>query len=353
MEQRELCLGYGSAVEAWRRARRAVAACNPGDLLVRLLFGRAECVDVSPLPLPVARPIAPTHLAGSLLHVARTSLATGPGALHCVVSERRGRENYAATACHLCSGPYPEGSFCRVDDGLLVAGVPLTLLQLSGGLGDVALLELLSEFLGYFVPDGASPTGLRHSPPLVTVREIRDWLGAARRLRARDGLRMPRGSGRLLSLLDLAVERAASPGEMRASTLLSLPVERGGYGLPPARLNVITRLPDEVARAYGASAYVCDLTWEEHRLMAEYRGEEVHKQPGARLSDARKGNVLGHLGYEVLVIDKYQLGNVRLMDELARIAADRMGLEPPATDGPVLPARLALRRELLGGWASF
>ena len=31
MENRELCLGYGSAIELWRQARRRVAAQNPAD----------------------------------------------------------------------------------------------------------------------------------------------------------------------------------------------------------------------------------------------------------------------------------------------------------------------------------
>lgn len=353
MAARELCLGYGSAVEVWRSARREVAMRNPEDLLVQLLFDRAPYVDVTPLPLPLARSTAPSHVAGGQLGNALRFRPARSGLVDCVVSEQRGREHYRGVACHLCGGPYPEGSYCDAGDGLLVTGVPLTLLHLSRTLGDAAMLQLLGEFMGFFVCDPTSGTGLRHGPPLATARQIRCWVESARKLRVESGLRMPKGTGRLLGLLDLAVERAASPGEVRTALLLSLPRALGGYGLCRPELNAVTQLPEAAARAYGVPAYACDLTVSEFGLMMEYRGEQVHKQLSTRLTDARKGNILGHLGYEVLVVEKQQIGSLALADELARMVAERIGvaLEPPT---PVeLEARLRLRRDLLGPWVGF
>ncbi len=351
MENRELCLGYGSAIELWRQARRRVAAQNPADLLVRLLFDWNPHVRLDALPAAVSTSLMPTHLAGRLVLPARGALGTARPSLDCVVSSRGGRERRHGVACHLLSGPYPEGSICRdPETGLLVTGVPLTLLQLADRLDDVAMLELISELMGFFVIDDASETGLRHGPPLVTAAGIRDWVRAARGLRSREGLRMPHGTGRLLSLVELAVERAASPGEVRSSLLLSLPLARGGYGLQGPCLNVLTPLSASDAATYGVEGYVCDLTWADRRTMVEYRGELVHKQRATKLSDARKGNILNHIGYEVLILEKCQLSKIDLMNERARMLAERLGVAFVLGGREAMTQRLQLRRDLLGRW---
>lgn len=67
---------------------------------------------------------------------------------------------------------------------------------------------------------------------------------------------------------------------------------------------MLTPLSASDAATYGVEGYVCDLTWSDRRTMVEYRGELVHKQRATKLSDARKGNILNHLGYEVLILEK-------------------------------------------------
>lgn len=84
--------------------------------------------------------------------------------------------------------------------------------------------------------------------------------------------------------------------------------------------------------------------------MVEYRGELVHKQRATKLSDARKGNILNHLGYEVLVLEKYQLSKIDLMNELARMLAERLGVAFVLGGREAMTQRLQLRRDLLGRW---
>ena len=137
--------------------------------------------------------------------------------------------------------------------------------------------------MGFFVPDSNSKTGLAHGPALLSVSAMRTWVKELKRVREEAGKRLPKGTLRVLGLLDLAVERAASPGEVRSTLLLSLPRDRGGYGLPRPALNVMTLLSPADAATYGVRGYVCDLTWD-NGLIVEYRGEEVHKQPGRKVS---------------------------------------------------------------------
>ena len=103
------------------------------------------------------------------------------------------------------------------------------------------------------------------------------------------------------------------------------------------------------AATYGVDGYVCDLTWE-NGLIVEYKGEEVHKQPGRKVSDARKGNILNHVGNEVIVVEKFQLSSRPLTDELARMVADSLGVEVDYGDSGFRKAQFELRRVLLGPW---
>lgn len=97
MENRELCLGYGSAIELWRQARRRVAAQNPADLLVRLLFDRNPHVRLDALPAAVSTSLMPTHLAGRLVLPARGALGTARPSLDCVVSSRVFGKSFVGT----------------------------------------------------------------------------------------------------------------------------------------------------------------------------------------------------------------------------------------------------------------
>ena len=351
MEGSALCLGYGSAIEYWRTARRRLALCNTPDLLECLLFDEEPVIDLRCLPQWTKLTAAPTHPAPGSIHAARRSLRLPMGKpLDYVVSEQRGREHVLGSCAHLCAGPYPSGTFRLAEEGFYVVSPELALAQLAGRLDDVGLLELLCEFMGFFVLDGTSETGLRHGPPVLTEARLRSWVQAAGELRRREGLRLPRGIGRLMELLDLAVEFAASPGEVRTALLYSLPIPRGGYGLRKPELNVLTMLRPEDSRAYGADAYACDLTWRDAGTMMEYRGELVHKQRARKLTDARKGNILGHLGYEVMVVEHEQLMSLRLADELAGMLADNLGVPLVRVSGAEMTERLNLRRRLLGRW---
>lgn len=351
MNQRALCVSHRSAVELWRSARRALALENGPGLLVDLLFDESPIVRTGALPASTDLCRAPSRPDPGRVRAARAACGTPIMArVDYLVSAQAGREHLRGARPHLCEGAYPEGTFRAAREGVLVTGPELTLVQMAPFLDDVALLELASELMGFFVLDPSSQTGLRHAPPLLTAEGLGRWLAATRELRAAEGRRMPRGTDRLLSLLDHVPGRAASPGEVRTVLVLSAPVPMGGYGLRMPELNVVTGLSAADAETYGVEGYVCDLTWRDARTVAEYRGELVHKQRAARVSDARKGNVLSHLGYEVIVVEREQLNTLRLTDELASLVADRLGtrLETPGPDG--MAARLDFRRRLLGRW---
>lgn len=347
-----LCLGYFTGIALWREARRALARENPGNMLCRLLFDENARVNRGALPRVTSLASAPARLSRRVLRsdLKRLGLSASDARLvDYLVSTQSGREHHPGAVRHLCAGPYPAGTFLESREGVLVASVSLCILQVAPFLDDVSLLELMSEFMGLFVPDVGSRTGLDHGPALISVASMRAWLDEVRRVRGQAGLRMPRGALKVLGLLDLAVEHAASPGEVRTTLILSLPRSRGGYGLAVPRLNIMTPLSVADAATYGVDGYVCDLTWE-NGLIVEYKGEEVHKQPGRKVSDARKGNILNHVGNEVIVVEKFQLSSRPLTDELASMVADSLGVEVDFGDPGFRKAQFELRRVLLGPW---
>ena len=349
-----LCLGYFTGIALWRHARRALAKENPDDLLVRLLFEERPRINVDALPRSTSLTSAPARLSRRVLRKEIKGLNLPRPDVQVVdylVSTQSGREHHPGALRHLCAGPYPPGTFMESREGVLVAGVPLCVLQVAPFLDDVLLIELLSELMGFFAPDSKSKTGLAYGPALLSISMMRTWVKELKRVREEAGKRLPRGTLRVLGLLELAVERAASPGEVRSTLLFSLPRDRGGYGLPRPALNVMTLLSPADAATYEVRGYVCDLTWD-NGLIAEYRGEEVHKQPGRKVSDARKGNILNHVGNKVIVVEKFQLSSRQLADELARIIADSLGVELSLDDAEFRGAQFELRRVLLGPWVS-
>ena len=348
----ELCIGYHSGVALWREARRAADRQTRCDTLIDLLFDEGALVDRSALPVPTSLIRAPERVNGGVLgRVLDSERLLLDGPVDCLVSRQAGRAHVPGAVRHLCGGAYPAGSFCRTAEGALVACAPLCIVQVAPALGDVAVIELLSEFMGYFVPDAASPTGLRHAPPAFTAAEFRAWFSELARVRDAAGQRLPRGARRVRSLLELAVQRAASPGEARVALVLSLPTKMGGYGLPVPRLNAAIWLPAAAARAYGVDRFVCDLTWDDGTIV-EYKGEAVHKQPSRRATDARKENILNHVGNRVIVVEKYQLASKAMTDEVALMVSERLRVPVDLEDPDFLCRQPLLRRDLLSSWVA-
>lgn len=348
-----ICLGGRSAWEAWRVARRTLARQNPPNLLTSLLFLEHPAVDATALPIPLGPFSPPPHLDVSELRELRARLdAEGFSAeLDLLASSRAGRTDYGGVNVGLCSGSYPAGAFFRTAEGLLLPHPGLIAAQLarSGGASDLDVLKILSEACGYFVPDDTAPAGLLGCPPLCSVVSLAALFENIAEYRHARRLRMPAGIARVQGLLGLVAERAASPGEARLTWLLSLPPERGGYGLPWPQLNVLTRLGADGTVLFGCEDVVCDLTWPE-RLAMDYQGADVHKPRTRRIGDEEKRICLQNAGFACVQVFKEQLRVLRRMDALASYAASVLGVRGDLFAPELMAARLALRRDVLAPW---
>lgn len=345
-------LGHQSALFAWRSVRRAVAQAGPPDLLARLLFGERVRIEAGLLPdvTGVSAP-APGVTRDDLLSVRRglPELRGWERPVDVLVGSRSGRNSHGGVRSHLATGTFPEGSFMRLASGVMLPHPALLAAQLAGALSDVGVLELLSELCGFFVLDEGSPMGVCGCPLLCSLASVRGYLERLRAHRREAGQRGVAGVAKVLGLLDLAFERAASPGEAALAMLLSLPMERGGYGLARPELNLLVRLGTPGAVLAGFEEVVSDLTWP-GRLMVDYQGREAHKVRARRMSDEAKRLAVLDAGMGHLQVFSEQLRREGSMDAVARTAARFLGvrLDPSSDRRP--PERSTLRRELLRPW---
>lgn len=119
------------------------------------------------------------------------------------------------------------------------------------------------------------------SPPVTSVRAIRNFLDRARGVR---GLDKARETLRFLS------DNAWSPAEGALAALLALPLERYGYGFGPCLLNGRIQTPAELAGTTDARSRVPDIMIPGTNVGINYDGAG-HLDLG-RVSDAAREQAL-------------------------------------------------------------
>ena len=350
-------MGLESARNYWRGVGAAVAQDNtpwPGEpyrtpLLVRLLWGMDDAVDLSAMP-----PVAHGRVVPECVDVGEVQARVRSGALpvgqkvQLLVSTPQGRRPRAATECHLLSGPLPEGSLVWADDGLLAPTPELTFVLMGRVLGEAELAAYGCELCGFYALDGSGPLGFASCPQLTSVSRLSEYLARLDELRERDGAGRPWGLARAQRALAHVLDRAASPAEAQVALLLSLPARMGGYGLPKPELNGHVELDEELARTAGAPTLVCDLVWAARRSVLEYAGS-VHKAADRVAHDRRKANVLQAAGYDVIEMGSEELMGREAMDAVADTVARSLGASGATRDQDFFDRQLKLRRALLPG----
>lgn len=345
-----LCVGFGSAIAVWRAVGTRVARDNPPSaairpMLVRLLFDDGKGVDLSSVPPRSAETRVPAKVSVERLRAFGELWPEVGGDLHLCVSSQNGRRSIRQARTHLVSGSYPEGSFCQLGEGILVASPELTFLQATRHLKEAQLVEYGYEICGLYARVREDP-GFCACPALTTRARIEAFLDRLERLRDERSEGLPWGLRLARRALAHVLDRAASPEEAAVSMILSLPGRLGGYGLPKPRLNERIRLSGGVARLFGIDEFVCDLSWEEERAVLEYQGVQ-HKERSRWAYDLRKGNVLVADDRKVVHVERGMLLTQGKMDEVAKLVARALGRVWRKVDARTLTRRLRLRRDLL------
>ena len=347
----DICLGFESACEFWRRTCARVAQDNQGDelappLLARMLLGDDGGLDLTAIPRRTRVTMAPRAVQIEGLRCLMGSGGVSADAeLHICVSSRNSRRYIANSVCHLLSGHYPSGSFCRASDGVLVSSPELTFTQMARALDPERLIAYGYELCGYYAVTGGKGESCS-CPPLTSVAKIAQYLDRLERCRRKRGEGMPWGYVRARRALSFVRDGASSPEEAVSTMMLTLPRALGGYELAAPKLNECVKLGTEAAGAFGIEGFVCDMSWNDGAWILQYRGAQG-KVRCAGSYEARGGEVLAADGRTVIQMDREVLCDQELMDGVARVIARGLGLRWRRATPRLAARRLRLRTRLI------
>ena len=295
--------------------------------------------------------------------------------LHRLVFTRAQSGSRSLFKSHLLTQEPPPGSFRQTEHGFDVASPEFTLLNLATQVSHNQLLMACYEMCGSFavftpckraqqqldeaislklIPPNCGwervsdvngkDTNLWKRTPLLTATDIAAFAKLAAGLRGVKQLRW--AAGRMTG-------QTASPFEVQASMLVSLPRDGGGLGIHIAN-NVRIPLNEAARSLYDKTCCYADILIESNTdstgVILECQGRSAHGSEAASLSDAERTTALTSMGYDVIQITYEQIEDTKSFNNLAELIHKKAGLPYAPKTKQERTAEDALRRELLVNW---
>lgn len=310
-----MCLSHASALEFWRHYRphmdrEGVRLFGPGALDRRAGYPEKLMLEASVGDLR----------AEDFCLDARTlrRLGVDPHRVELFVDRECRRRVIDGVVLHSTRVPLPRNSILSVSSTIDVVSPELCLVQMAAIMDEIELIQLCSEFCGFYsLVDGKRGNFLARLPLTSAAR-----LGAYS-----ERLKGARGLGAFGAALPVLADGSASPRETAMYLLLCLPRARGGYGLPKPDLNKVVSLSPAVAKAFGSGSYVADMVWGEQRVIVEYDGLEGHTGRERMARDASRRDALAAEGYVLFVVTNDQILNRKAFEEIAKAVARKLGVD--------------------------
>lgn len=291
------------------------------------------------------------------------------------VSARGNRFNGKLFHSRLLTQEPPPGSFRQTEHGFDVTSPEFTLLNLATQVSRNQLLMACYEMCGSFavfkpyvrtqqqldeaillklIPPNCGwervsdvngkDTNLWKRTPLLTATDIAAFAKQAAGLRGVKQLRW--AAGRMTG-------QTASPFEVQASMLVSLPRDGGGLDIHIAN-NVRIPLNEAARSLYDKTCCYADILIESNTdstgVILECQGRSAHDSEAASLSDAERTTALTSMGYDVIQITYEQIKDTKSFNNLAELIHKKAGLPYAPKTKQERTAEDALRRELLVNW---
>ncbi len=212
---------------------------------------------------------------------------------------------------------YPARSFIQVAPYVYVSSPELSFVQFSQQASFARTLLYGYALCGSFALDETRRSGTVERARLISARRLSSFVNACAR---------HRGIGQARDAVSYVREGSASPRESKLSLALTLPLCRGGKGLPPAKLNKRIDIPDRYAWSGGRRYYVSDLYWEGCRITAEYDSDVEYTRAVSIYRDSDKRNTLIDMGYTPLCFTSTQLDDPEAFNHAAGTLRRKLGV---------------------------
>ncbi len=223
------------------------------------------------------------------------------------------RIQHGPVRAHVTEASLPAGSLLKLAPQIAIVSPELCFTQLAREISVPRLAMFGSELCGNYGLEG--PDAQRIDRPAVTTAAALQKFAAQVQF---PGAKAARQAARYV------LDDAESPREVKLALLLTMATNRGGYGLPAPQLNAPIRLSPEALRLYPHSPCRLDLYWADASLDLEYDGEDAHTGD-MHAKDVARAAALKLEGVEVVALTAQQLGDVRALDEVAALVANRLG----------------------------
>ena len=295
--------------------------------------------------------------------------------LHRLVFTRAQSGSRSLFKSHLLTQVPPPGSFRQTEHGFDVASPEFTLLNLATQVSRNQLLMACYEMCGSFAvfkpcertqQQLDEAISLKLIPPNCGWERVNDANGKDTNLWKRTPLLNAadiaafakqaaglRGVKQLRWAAERMTGQTASPFEVQASMLVSLPRDGGGLGIHIAN-NVRIPLSDAARSLYDKTCCYADILIESNTdstgVILECQGRSAHDSEAASLSDAERTTALTSMGYDVIQITYEQIKDTKSFSNLAELIHKKVGLPYAPKTKQERAAEDALRRELLVNW---
>lgn len=255
-----------------------------------------------------------------------------------LVPKASSRRYADGTVAHLCSRELPDGALLRIRDGLFVCAPPLVLLQLARKKSPIETLKLANYMLAGYSFSRTSADGIVDRRPLLSHAEL---LGLA------DSFPSFHGTKQLRDVARWAIPDSASPMESALAAVLTLPVQRGGFGLSRPSLNHPIGLSPRARQLYNVRTCRIDLYWPQVEFGLEFDSRAHHSEAEHHGSDIARTLALARMGISIEPVTALQMRDAEQLIEIARIVAKETGSRAKVAAPGQRAAHAELMHELL------
>lgn len=257
--------------------------------------------------------------------------------VHCLVSQRADRRAYRNVVCHVKLSAFARGSFSQIDTDLYACSPEAVFLQIHDLVSDTEAIALGFELCGTYVRISEDHV-IYGVPPISSVGKIKSYLKRCQH---------ERHAARALRNLDFVCEHSNSIRESALAIYLSLPMSRGGAGLPQP----VPNKPIDVSKLTGISwredLRWTDIGWPGLRIGVEYDSDEFHGNASKITKDAQRRTLLQAAGYEVIVVTNDQFRRIGELDRVVEAIYRCMGKRQRRRAQGFLGKQAKLHEELL------